>query len=457
MKKKILNKNLIIIILVICITSLGISYALLSTNLIISGVATLDPVSFGVELTKIEQESLTGDAQIISTGLIDKTTISNLNVKFSLPGSSVMFKIEAENKGQLDLLLANIEMIVPECISNVQADAEVVCNYINLKLYDENKEEISNLNKNNTISIVNENILSSNTKKIMYLEIEYDQDAYNELSTTLTNVNNLGLIFTYVQSNGIENYTYGVRTNSNTKKIMNSWRELQYISNIIAQTNKTEEELVESDGAFTYNIKIGDKKDFKINDEIITAVVSGFNHDISNGETGITFIIENCLNETKKMYDGEYNSGGWNNSYLRNYLNGNNNDGGLYKQMTDVNGNDISDIIKSVTKYSDPGYSDENNNIELISTTDKLWLLSPKEVNISLNNYIYNNTKDKKYPLFNNNNLVKSNINWWLRYTFVYSNSQQTNENFLLITYEGSIFFAGANSNSIGIVFGFTI
>lgn len=200
MKSNRTRKTVIIILLVFCLMSISVGYAIISSDLNISGTAVLDPISFGVELTNIETEEILEDAEVVNIGTIDKTTISNMDLKFAFPGSSVLFKVSLENKGDLDVRLANIDLIIPNCVSENETDANNVCSHIKVIVYDNNNEEITTLKKSSPTFYVNDgNGLISKTSDYIYVRVEYEEESINDLPSASVSIQDFGLFLTYVQ------------------------------------------------------------------------------------------------------------------------------------------------------------------------------------------------------------------------------------------------------------------
>ena len=105
MKEK---KKLIIGILSVLIVVMAVGYALLAQELTINGRASIDS-TWKVEITNITQKELVG-------GTVEKNksynaTTANFDVEFSQPGDSITYDIEVTNKGTLDAVITNINVI----------------------------------------------------------------------------------------------------------------------------------------------------------------------------------------------------------------------------------------------------------------------------------------------------------------------------------------------------------
>ena len=170
---------------------------------------------------------------------------------------------------------------------------------------------------------------------------------------------------------------------------------------------------------------IGDMKSMTLtNGETYNAEIIGFDHDDladGSGKAGITFqfkelmITRHNMNSATYEYQYGYNIGGWKASEMRDYVN---ND--VYALLPA----DLQIEIKEVSKVSDVG----NKNItDLMTTNDKLFLLSFKEVGFTSSNSSYfASGQGTQYEKFiDNASRVKylsgSAAGWWLRSTSIAS------------------------------------
>lgn len=98
--------------------------------------------------------------------------------------------------------------------------------------------------------------------------------------------------------------------------------------------------------------------------------VIAYNHDNltdGSGKATLTFFCKDLPNILRPMYENGTNDGGWKNSKMREFLNGE-----LFNAMP----TELKRVIKSVSKISDGGSSGKT----LVTTNDKLWLASYDEV-----------------------------------------------------------------------------
>jgi len=98
------KKTILLVALVIGIISMTIAFALLQTNLSISGTATSPPASWDVEIDGWTQSSIVG-GPTITAPTISKTSITGLGVNLTKPGQSVTYTFKIVNKGTIDAKL----------------------------------------------------------------------------------------------------------------------------------------------------------------------------------------------------------------------------------------------------------------------------------------------------------------------------------------------------------------
>ena len=140
-ENKLGGKDLAIIILVACLTSLSIAYATISATLTISNNLTVKAQNWDIHFENLEQENITGDnsTRIVKSATIeeDTTKISGLEVEFKKPGDKVVYTFDVKNAGDIDARLTDISIDVPTC-----TPASSICNDIEYKITYENGQEI---------------------------------------------------------------------------------------------------------------------------------------------------------------------------------------------------------------------------------------------------------------------------------------------------------------------------
>ena len=126
-------------------------------------------------------------------------------------------------------------------------------------------------------------------------------------------------------------------------------------------------DIIAAGKATEYGFAVGGTKTLSINGATKTATIVGLNHDGSNTAT---FMIVSSGGIGYHVMNTDYtNAGGWEASEMRAWLNGN-----IYNSMSN------KDCVKTVTKMTNnTGYQ----GTTATSTSDKVFLLSPKEAGVA--------------------------------------------------------------------------
>ena len=180
--------------------------------------------------------------------------------------------------------------------------------------------------------------------------------------------------------------------------------------------------------------------------ETIEMEIADFDHDdLPNGhKAGITFVAKQSLKNTLPMYLS--NTGAtWADSTLRNYY--------LLKRF-----NALPDVLQSVIQEVVKVSGGTKTAPNLVSTTDKLWLLSCEECGIIPSNY-YTNGQGYMYPLFEDVEKLNrvdgtTSSSWWTR-----SGSTQYNFNFFGIAIANPpwYYYQLSRTQNYHCVFGFCV
>lgn len=181
---------------------------------------------------------------------------------------------------------------------------------------------------------------------------------------------------------------------------------------------------------------VGSEKEVEINGTSYTVRVANNTtpaecNDI-NSQTACGFVVEFVdIVENRRMNSTSINVGGWKDSEMRTYANNE-----FYNKLPE----ELRNVIKSTKVVSGHGNKDTSN----FTTTDKIYLLSGKEVwDFNLYDTSYDKTRQLDYyknlgvTTSSYSGAIKKNINgnasyWWLR--AVYSN---LNNYFLIVTSSG--------------------
>ena len=115
---------------------------------------------------------------------------------------------------------------------------------------------------------------------------------------------------------------------------------------------------------------VGDEKELQIGSETYHVQILGFDHDDKSdgsGKAGITVGLKEIMTTTHAMNSTKTNVGGWKDSEMRTYVNGN-----VYDNLSQ----EVKDVIKPVNKLTSEG----NKSTNITTTSDKLFLLSEVEI-----------------------------------------------------------------------------
>lgn len=196
-------------------------------------------------------------------------------------------------------------------------------------------------------------------------------------------------------------------------------------------------------GAAASVFKRGDKKNITINGETITIRLEDFSHDdlASGGKAPMTFMMENLLAGTNNMNSTNTNVGSWSASAMRSRM------ATFLNQLPA----DLRAVIKPVIKKTTAG----NQTTTIQTTTDSLWLPSPKEVGLHTTETGYKD-EGTQYPLFTDNasrikklsNGTGSAYYWWTR-----SPNAGNSSSFRCVASDGSSNYYNA-SNTSGVCLG---
>jgi len=155
---------------------------------------------------------------------------------------------------------------------------------------------------------------------------------------------------------------------------------------------------------------VGDEKPITLsNGETLTMQIIDFNHDVDNSSNILpcTLATKELMATSKQMNSSNTNAGGWCNSAMYSYLQG---------EVFDMLPADLQAVITPAVKKSTEGSQSTN----ILSSTDNLFLLSYSEVGFGTSSpygdegtpypYFASSTQRKKYKVG-----ATSASYWWLR------------------------------------------
>ena len=187
-------------------------------------------------------------------------------------------------------------------------------------------------------------------------------------------------------------------------------------------------------------------------------------------QTACGFVVEFAdIVEKRRMNESFTNVGGWRDSEMRKYLNGDTDDHMTYNDAT--NGltatffsklpKELRDVIENTTVVSGHGSTSGEENF---TSTDKIYLLSTKEVWSNGVSYDTATGSTRQLDYYVNNNVTTSNYSgakknyagsaawWWLRAAYSSANSY-----FLYVSSSGDWYIYNADNTSGGVAPAFRI
>lgn len=169
----------ILVIVAICIATLGLSvaYSSFSTILTIDGTSTLKGNQWSVYFTNLGTPTEVGTGKSTSADLTTDTTKFTFSVDLVKPGDSVVYTFDVKNAGEIDAKLSTI---------NITGVTEAAAKNVTYTLTKADGTELSTNDE-----------LASGDSESLKLTVTYDLDAENVEATDLTL--DLGAVLTYVQ------------------------------------------------------------------------------------------------------------------------------------------------------------------------------------------------------------------------------------------------------------------
>ena len=161
------TRNIILIVLAVCLIGITVAYATLSQNLNISGVANVDKTSWNIHFTnvltpKVEGQA-TGGKAVLNDG---KTVLTISEGTLSAPGDKITYIFDVINEGDLPAEVETTLTQMESCKAENGSDVSIFCNKIGLDLvYADTKEKVQKSDR----------LLSGETKTLNLI-ITYDKD-----------------------------------------------------------------------------------------------------------------------------------------------------------------------------------------------------------------------------------------------------------------------------------------
>ena len=160
-------RNIILIVLAVCLIGITVAYATLSQNLNISGVANVDKTSWNIHFTNVLTPKVEGDATGGKATLSgDSTVITISEGVLSAPGDKIVYTFDVINEGDLPAEVETTLTQIGDCKAENGSDVSIFCNRIGLDL----------MYKDTSEKVQKEDRLLSGETKTLNLVITYDKD-----------------------------------------------------------------------------------------------------------------------------------------------------------------------------------------------------------------------------------------------------------------------------------------
>ena len=161
------TRNIILIVLAVCLIGITVAYATLSQNLNIRGVANVDKTSWNIHFTNVLTPKVEGQATGGKATLNSGSTVLTISEgTLSAPGDKITYIFDVINEGDLPAEVETTLTTMKSCTAENGSDVSIFCNKIGLDLvYAETKEKVQKSDR----------LLSGETKTLNLI-ITYDKD-----------------------------------------------------------------------------------------------------------------------------------------------------------------------------------------------------------------------------------------------------------------------------------------
>jgi len=185
------HKTLIIVCtLLLMISVIGVSYAMVTTSLDIKGKMKMASANWDVHFENLKSANITGTAiELEKPYIMDKSTsIVNINVKLQQPTDSVSYLFDVVNNGGLSAELSSYQITEPKCTGsgdNAIQDSKKVCDGIK---YEITYADGTKINIGDT--------LKKEERKTLKLKLSFSGA---ELPLNEVDISNLSIVISYSQ------------------------------------------------------------------------------------------------------------------------------------------------------------------------------------------------------------------------------------------------------------------
>ena len=161
------TRNIILIVLAVCLIGITVAYAILSQNLNIRGVANVNKTSWNIHFTNVLTPKVEGQAAGGKATLNSGSTVLTISEgTLSAPGDKITYIFDVINEGDLPAEVETTLTQMESCTAEDGSDVSIFCNKMGLDLvYAETKEKVQKSDR----------LLSGETKTLNLI-ITYDKD-----------------------------------------------------------------------------------------------------------------------------------------------------------------------------------------------------------------------------------------------------------------------------------------
>lgn len=206
MEKERKIKTLSLVALVVAVLGLTVAFAALSTQLTISGSATVNPSEWNVQFANVSKATLEGGATVklntdgteiaatLATTTTTNDTIELPEITLIKPGSQVTYTFDVVNSGTIDAKINEVSL-TKKCVGD-ESDVALVCtdDYFIFTLEDITDPE-------NPVEVAENQTLDFGKTKTMRLTVGYKKTAEDQkLPSNDIKINDLIVSVKYVQA-----------------------------------------------------------------------------------------------------------------------------------------------------------------------------------------------------------------------------------------------------------------
>ena len=199
------TRNIILIVLAVCLIGITVAYATLSQNLNISGVAKVEKTSWNIHFTKVLTPKAEGYAEGGKATLNSDSTVLTVSEGIlKVPGDTITYVFDVINEGDLDAEVETVLTTIDSCkASDNTTDVTMYCDKIKYDLvYQDTKEAVKKKDQ-----------LLKGESKTLNLIITYDKNK------ELTSLPNTEIVLDNITST--INYTMIQKSSGSTEEPQN--------------------------------------------------------------------------------------------------------------------------------------------------------------------------------------------------------------------------------------------